>query len=142
MITFHMLTICGESIHKTLEYIFRASLYDERFPSEWKNGNVVPIHKKDDYHILKNYRVVPLLQICSKIFERIIYNKIFKHLTENNLIIENQSRFKPGYSCINQLLLMTRDISKSFDDDFEVKKCSLIFLKRLIKFGMKFSFTN
>ena len=53
MITFHMLTICGESIHKILEYIFRASLYDERFPSEWKNGNVVPIHKKDDYHILK-----------------------------------------------------------------------------------------
>ena len=46
MITFHMLTICGESIHKILEYIFRASLYDERFPSEWKYGNVVPIHKK------------------------------------------------------------------------------------------------
>ena len=93
MTTIHMLTICGEFIHKILEYIFRASLYDERFQSEWKNGNVVLIPKKDDYRILKNYRVVLLLKICSKIFEKIIRNKILEYLTENNLIIENQSRF-------------------------------------------------
>ena len=34
MITSHMLTICGESIHKILEFIFTASLNDERLPSQ------------------------------------------------------------------------------------------------------------
>ena len=48
MISIRMIKMCGEFIHKPLEYIFRASLNDERFPPEWKKSNVVPIHKKDD----------------------------------------------------------------------------------------------
>ena len=116
-----MLKICDESIHKPLESIFRASLNDERFPSEWKKANVVPIHKKDDKQILKNYRPVSLLPVSVKIFERIIYNRIFEYLIEKNLITENQSGFKPGDSCINQLLSITHDIYKSLDDGFEVK---------------------
>ena len=116
-----MLKICGEAIHKPLESIFRASLNDECFLSEWKKANVVPIHKKDDKQILKNYRPVSLLPICAKIFERIIYSRIFEYLIENNLITENQPGFKPGDSCINQLLSITRDIYKSLDDGFEIK---------------------
>ena len=100
MISICMLKICGESIHKPLESIFRASLNDGRFSSEWKKANVVPIHKKDDKQI---------------------YNMIFEYLIENNLITENQSGFKPGDSCINQLLSITHDIYKSLDDGFEVK---------------------
>ena len=58
--------MCGESIHKPLEYTFRALLNDERFPSEWEKANVVPIQKKDDKQILKNHRPVLLLHICAK----------------------------------------------------------------------------
>ena len=39
---------------------------------------------------------------------------------ENELISPNQSRFKPGDSCINQLLAITHEIYKSFNDGFEV----------------------
>ena len=79
------------------------------------------IHKKDDKQILKDYRPVSLLPICAKTFERIIYNRIFEYLIENNLITENQSGFKSGDSCINHLLSITHDIYKSLDDGFEVK---------------------
>ena len=81
----------------------------------------MPIHKKDDKQILKNYRPVSLLPICAKIFERIIYYRIFEYLTENDLITEHQSGFKPKDYCINQLLSVTHDIYKSLDDGFEVK---------------------
>ena len=80
-----------------------------------------PIHKKDDKQILKIYRPVSLLPICAKIFERIIYNRIFEYLIENSLTTENPSEFKPGHSCINQLLSIRHDIYKSFNDGFEVK---------------------
>ena len=105
-----MLKMDGESIHKPLEYIFRASLNDGNFPSEWKKVNIVPIHRKGDKQILKNHRPVSLFPIYAKIFERIIYNRIFEYLIENNLITEIQSGFKPGDSCINQLLSITQDI--------------------------------
>ena len=92
-----MLKMCGESIDKALEYIFQASLNDERFLSIWKKANVVPIHKKGD-------------KFCTKIFKRIIYNRIFEYLIKNNLIAKNQFGFKPRDSCINQLLPITHDI--------------------------------
>ena len=72
----------------------------------------IPIKKKKKKNLRRN---------CTKIFERIIYNRIFEYLVENNLITENQSSFKPGDSCINQLLSITHDIYKSLDDGFEVK---------------------
>ena len=40
---------------------------------------------------------------------------------ENNLISKNQSGFRPGDSCINQLLSITHEIYQSFDDSLEVR---------------------
>ena len=46
---------------------------------------------------------------------------MFSFFIENGLISQNQSGFKPGDSCINQLLSITHEIYKSFDDDWEVR---------------------
>ena len=40
---------------------------------------------------------------------------------ENNFITPHQSGFQPGDSCMNQLLSITHEIYKSFDDGFEVR---------------------
>ena len=116
-----MLQLCGNSICKPLELIFQQAMESGSFPSEWKKGNVVPIHKKDDKQRLKNYRPISLLPISGKIFEKIIFNELFKFFIENELISPNQLWFKPDGSCINQLLAVTHEIYKSFDDGFEVR---------------------
>ena len=90
-------------------------------PHEWKKANVVPVHKKGNKQSLKNFRPISLLPICSKILERLIFNKMFTLFTENNLISQNQSGFRPGDSCLNQLLVLTHEIYKSFDEGFEVR---------------------
>ena len=41
---------------------------------------------------------------------------MYEFFTENNLISPNQSGFKPVDSCINQLLSITHEIYKSFDN--------------------------
>ena len=40
---------------------------------------------------------------------------------ENELISLNQSGFKPGDSCVNQLVPTTHEINKSFDKGYEVR---------------------
>ena len=65
--------------------------------------------------MIKNYRPVSLLPICSKIFEKVIFNSLFKYLDDNNLFTSNQSDFQPGDSCLHQLLSITHDIYKAFD---------------------------
>ena len=92
-----------------------------KFPNEWKMTNVVPVHKKGDKQILKNCRPVSLLPICGKVFECLIYNSLFEYLIENDLISPNQSGFKTGDSCTNQLIPITHEIHQSFDDGFEVR---------------------
>ena len=121
MISIRMLKICGNSVYKPLQLIFRSSTENGKFPSEWKKANVVPVHKKGNKQTLKNYRLVSLLPICGKIFERLIYNSLFEFFIANELISSNQSGFKPSDSCINQLLSITHEIYKSFDDGYEVR---------------------
>ena len=45
---------------------------------------------------------------------------MFTFFIENNLISPNQSGFRRGDSCVNQLLAITHEIYKSFDEGFEV----------------------
>ena len=120
-ISIRMLKIYGSSIYDPLELIFKEVLSTGLFPSNWKKGDIVPIHKIGDKQILKNYRAVSLLPICGKGFERLIFNKLLNIFLENNLILPNNSGFKPGDSCINQLLSITVEIYNSFDEGLEVK---------------------
>ena len=47
---------------------------------------------------------------------------MFELFTQNNLITPNQSGFKAGDSCNNQLICITHEIYISFDDSFEVSR--------------------
>ena len=75
--------------------------------------------KKGDKQPLKNYRPVSL-HICGKVLERLIFNKMFTFFIENKIISSNQSGFKQGDSCINQLLSITHEIFEYFDVGLEV----------------------
>ena len=121
MISTRMIKICDTSICRLLKLIFQAGLEIGKFPNEQKKANVVPAHKKGDKQILKNYRPISLLPIAGKIFERLLYDRMFEFFIANNLISKNQSGFRPGDSCINQLLSITHEIYQSFDDNLEVR---------------------
>ena len=116
-----MVQICDKAICKPLHLIFSSCIESGIFPTEWKMANVVPIHKRDDKQNVKNYRPVSLLPIFGKIFERLIYNEMYSFFIENDLISSNQSGFKQGDSCINQLLSITHDIYQSLDQGYEVR---------------------
>ena len=62
-----------------------------------------------------------LFLVCGKMFEKLIFNKIFELFVEKDLISSNQSGFKPGDSCMNQLLSITHDIYISFDGCYELR---------------------
>ena len=81
-------------------------MFGDGYVPKWLEKYVVPVYKKGEKQILKNYRAISLLPVCGKIFEKLI----FKFAIENDLISPDQFGFKPGDSCINQLLSITHDI--------------------------------
>ena len=74
MLSIRMLKLCGESIYKPLNLIFKSCLETDQFSSDWKKANVVPVFKKDEKQLLKNHRLISLLSTIGKIFERLLYN--------------------------------------------------------------------
>ena len=50
---------------------------------------------------------------------------MFGFFIENDLTSQHQSGFKPGDSCINQLLSITHEIYQSFDEGFDVRSVFL-----------------
>ena len=46
---------------------------------------------------------------------------MFEFFTKNNFITPNQSGFRAGDLCINQLISITYEIYKAFDDSCEVR---------------------
>ena len=86
---------------------------------------MTPVHKKNDKQIISNYRPISLLPILAKKFEKIIFEKLYKYLEVNNLITKNQSGFRPGDSCTNQLLSLVHEIHDSFDCGLEVRSVYL-----------------
>ena len=48
-------------------------------------------------------------------FEKIIFNRIYNFISEENLLNHNQSGFRPSDSCVNQLLSITHKTFEAFD---------------------------
>ena len=114
-ISARMLKICDSSVVKPLLIIFKNSVNEGVFPTSWKKANVTPIHKKGKKNYIANYRPISVLPICGKIFEKILYSAIYTYFQDNDIFNVNQSGFRAGDSCINQLVSITHDIFHSFD---------------------------
>jgi hypothetical protein len=117
--------ITAPSIAEPLARLFNYSLRTHAYPSCWKRSNVVPIHKKNSKQDHKNYRPISLLCNVSKVFERIVHNRVYSYLDINNLLTSRNSGFKKGDGTINQLISITDKIYKALDSKSEVRMVCL-----------------
>ena len=68
------------------------------FPNILKVGQVTPVFKKGDSQLLQNYRPISTLPCFGKIFEKVIYSRLYKFLVSNNILYENQYGFRSHHS--------------------------------------------
>jgi hypothetical protein len=84
--------------------IFVSSYHSSHLPSDWKHAIVVPIFKKGDASLTKNYRPISLTCTLCKIMEGMIKDNMLLHLQSNNLLDPSQHGFLPSHSTSSQLL--------------------------------------
>ena len=112
-----MIKIFGCAIVPPLRMIFIDCLDKGVYPSKWKKSNVCPIHKKESKNLLKNYRLISVLPVLDKIFEKIIYNTLYEYLLANTILTPFQSGFRKGDSCVPQLQAVVHNILKHLDNN-------------------------
>ena len=55
-----------------------------KFPDTLKTGKINPIYKKEDKEQLENYRPISTLPIFGKIFEKLIYKRLYNFFVAQN----------------------------------------------------------
>ena len=68
------------------------------FPSCLKIGRITPIYKKGSKNDVSNYRPVSTLPIFGKIFEKILYCRIYSFFTDHNILSSAKFGFRKFHS--------------------------------------------
>ncbi len=74
-----------------------------RVPDSLKIAKVVPIHKKGKLSEFCNYRPVSVLPALSKIYERLVYNRILEFIDKHEIFSNDQFGFRKKYSTSHAL---------------------------------------
>ena len=109
--------------------LINRSFSEGKFPTCLKDANVYPLFKSGNKTNVDNYRSISILPVLSKVFEKVVYERLYDFLEKNNLIYSKQFGFRSNRSTIDALAEITEkrrnhafnytcillDLRKSFD---------------------------
>jgi hypothetical protein len=102
------------------------------FPDRLKDATVKHIFKKGSKQDISNYRPISLLTSFSKVFEKLIFNRLYNHFETNCILVQERFGFRmqhsteqAAFSLINSILTALNknqivggifcDLQKAFD---------------------------
>ena len=112
---------CKNEIAIPLSLLFNNSINNGKFPQLFKHATVIPIHKKGPKDEISNYRPISLLNVFSKIFEKLMKKYLLQFLDSKNILHPNQFGFRRALSTFDALRTFSEEIYASLD-----KKHSLL----------------
>ena len=107
-----------------LTYLINKSMNQGVFPDKLKKAKVIPLFKEGSKTDVNNYRPISLLTIWSKIFERVIYNRMYHFMERFSLLYNKQFGFRAKHSTIDALVDLTENIRSR-----SCKKCNRLLLR-------------
>jgi hypothetical protein len=102
--------LAGKEICTHLAKLFTSCLNQRQVPAAWNNAVITLLHKKGDKMDIGNYRPISLISHISKLFTKVIKNRIEKQLDANQS--REQAGFRQGYSTSDHLQVITQLVEK------------------------------
>jgi hypothetical protein len=99
-----------------LTSIINMSFATGTYPDQLKIAKVIPIFKKGDKLLVSNYRPISLLSNINKIFEKLVYSRLYSFLELNNCIYELQFGFRARHSTQHALASLTELVRLALDE--------------------------
>lgn len=132
-----------------LLFVINLSIQGGVFPTKLKTAVVVPIFKSGSTLLSSNYRPISLLSCFSKVFEKVMKQKLIKFLGITNFFSKNQFGFRSGLNTEYALLNFMTDVYDGINKGdcvsglfLDIKKAfdtvdHTIMLEKLFKCGIR-----
>jgi len=114
-ISVSILKKCAPLLSWHLSNFINAFMESGTFPKILKIAKITPIFKKGDPQMFDNYRPISLLPIFSKIYEKIIYNRLYDFLISQNVIYDKQFGFRRNHSTAHAVNYSINNIVKNLE---------------------------
>ena len=82
-----------------------------------KIAKVIPLFKNGNPEDITNYRPISFFPCFSKVLERIMHNRLYKYLCEENFLYSKQFGFQKGHSTDHAIFHFVDQIYESFEND-------------------------
>ena len=106
---------CKPELSYILAELFNKCLKESCFPDCWKVSSVVPVFKNAGQRsTAKNYHSVSLLSVVSKVFEKLVNNRIVDHQEKCGLFSDSQYGFRSSRSTADLLKVVSDRIARAF----------------------------
>ena len=123
---------CEPELSYILVKLFNNCLKESCFPDCWKVSLVVPVFKNvGERSTAKNYRPVSLLSVVSKVFEKLVSNRIIDHLEKCGLFSDFQYGFRSSRSTPDLLTVVSDRIARAFNRSGATRAVALDISKAL-----------
>jgi len=112
-LTNQFLKITNHSIAEQLTLLCNYSLQEGIFPDCFKIAKFIALHKKGDQRDINNYRPISLLNVLSKVLEKLVNEDLREHFNRHNIFDENQFGFMKGKSTTQALMAIIDKITNA-----------------------------
>ena len=123
---------CEPELSYILAKLFNKCLKESCFPDCWKVTSVVPVFKNvGERSTAKNYRPVSLLSVVSKVFEKLVNNRIVDRLEKCGLFSDFQYGFRSSRLTADLLTVVSDRIARAFNRSWATRAVALDISKAL-----------
>ena len=107
---------CEPELSYIVAKLFNKCLIESCFPDCWKVSSVVPVFKNvGERSTAKIHHPVSLLSVVSKVFEKLVNNRIVDHLEKCGLFSDFQYGFRSSRSTAVLLTVVSHRIARAFN---------------------------
>ena len=111
-----LLKIIGHSVSPLLALLVNQSFQSGTFPDKLKVAKVISLFKKGNPELPSNYRPISLLPVFSKIFEKLMYRRLYKFLDIHKVLYSLQFGFQENHSIDHALVSLTEAVRNTLDN--------------------------
>lgn len=109
---------CSQSLSVPITLIFNRCFQEGYFPNTWKKAHIVPIHKKGQQTEIENYRPISILNVLSKLCEKVVHSRIYPIVAKS--IPTEQHGFMKARSTTTNLGVFIDHVSNAMDGGSQV----------------------